>query len=129
MDLIERKKIQKSGIIMVVIFSAFLFIALKGCHYIIASYFIFLNLLALSFIIFPYKMRNIYVIWNKIAHFIGRSITSVILSFIYIFIFVPYSIFLKILKIDPLHNPKKDNTYWVERKEKEINPENFKELF
>jgi uncharacterized membrane protein HdeD (DUF308 family) len=127
--LTEAKEIRKSGIIMILIFTLFFLLSLSKSHYLLAVFFGILWLQGFAFMVIPERMEKIFVVWMKISHQIGILITGFILVFVYFCLLVPYSILLKMLKIDVFNNRKSSQTYWIDREEKNISPESLKNHF
>lgn len=83
--------------------------------------------LGLGFIIIPSPLRPIYTTWLKIAHFIGRIVTALILTLLYYLVITPSALIKRMLGGSPL--PVKPNkqkmSYWVTR----VEPAQPKERF
>jgi hypothetical protein len=66
----------------------------------------------------------------KFGIYLGKIMNPIILSFIYFFIISPLAIILNLLGRDELRlKPKKVATYWVIRKEKNIDKNFFEDQF
>lgn len=125
----NKNEIRKTGFIMFLIFLIFASILFWKKHLILASFFSLLSLMGLLFLVIPKNMEKIFNLWTNITHAIGVFITSVILIIVYYLFFVPYALIIKLLRIDPLKNPKGLKSYWIEREEKIYTLEQFKDLF
>ncbi|MEW6407082.1 MAG: SxtJ family membrane protein [Patescibacteria group bacterium] len=63
---------------------------------------------------FPRVLRRIYLIWMKIAHFIGKCNSTILLFLIYYLILTPVGLIIQIFRHDPLGIKKSDDkSYWV----------------
>lgn len=70
-----------------------------------------LMLFLLSFM--PFFLRPAFRVWLKIAHFIGRVNTQVILTLLYYLVFTPYGMVMRLFGRDPLQRQLKSaGTYW-----------------
>ena len=78
-----------------------------------------LSLLGFGFILFPTRLRSVYNAWLKIAHFLGRIVTALILTLAYYLVITP-SAFIKRLfggTLLPIEPDKEVSSYWVDRSE------------
>ena len=79
----------------------------------------FLAILGFGFILMPSRMSPIYVFWLKIAHFIGRVITTLFFILAYYLVITPTALIRRIFWERPLA-VKPDtgaSSYWVKRTE------------
>jgi hypothetical protein len=79
----------------------------------------FLSILGFGFILMPSRMSPIYVFWLKIAHFIGRVITTLFFILAYYLVITPTALIRRIFWERPLA-VKPDpgaSSYWVKRTE------------
>ena len=78
-----------------------------------------LSALGLGFILFTHQLRPVFVIWLKIAHFLGRVVTTLILTLAYYFVITPAAFIKRIFGGTPLPTKPDKNvsSYWVTRKE------------
>jgi hypothetical protein len=90
-----------------------------------------LSALGLGFILFPHQLRPVFVAWLKIAHFIGRVVTTLILTLAYYFVITPAVLIKRIFGGAPLPiRPDKNvSSYWVTRKEAVQSKEQFLKRF
>ena len=77
------------------------------------------------------RIRPLFDIWMKVAHFIGTVITGVILTITYYTMFTFCAILLKILGKDLLHRKIDSNasSYWILRKESDFDKERCTKQF
>lgn len=86
----------------------------------IPTYFFgFLSLLGFSFILIPSRMRPIYAVWLRIAHFLGRVVTVIILTLAYYLVITPAALIKRFFGGVPLpiKHDKNCLSYWVTREE------------
>ena len=127
----DTKQIRKFGLI------AFLFF---GCLFTVGIWvektlpiYLFgsLSALGLGFILFPNQLRPVFVSWLKIAHHIGKIITTLVLSLAYYFVITPAALIKRIFGGTPLPiKPDRNlSSYWVTRKEAAQPKEQFSKRF
>ena len=91
----------------------------------------FLSILGFGFILFPFRLRYVYAGWLTIAHFIGRIITTLILTLAY-YMVITISAFIKRLfggRPLPVRPDNKVSSYWVTREEQAQTKERFLKRF
>ena len=90
-----------------------------------------LSLLGLGFILFPNQLSPVFVSWLKIAHYIGKIITTLVLTLAYCFVITPAALIKRIFGGTPLPiKPDKNvSSYWVTRKEAAQPKEQFSKRF
>ncbi len=90
-----------------------------------------LSALGLGFFLFPHRLRPVFIAWLKIAHFIGRIFTTLILTFAYYLVITPAALLKRIFGGIPLPiKPDKNvSSYWVTRKEAVQSKEQFFKRF
>ena len=123
----DSKEIRKFGVIAFFFFGSLCALGVLNSKFLPIYIFGSLSILGLGFILIPSPLRPIYTAWLKIAHFIGRIITVLILTFAYYLIMTPSALIKRLFGGRPLP-VKPDNkvsSYWVER----IEPAQPKERF
>jgi hypothetical protein len=90
-----------------------------------------LSALGLALLVFPRQLRPVFVAWLKIAHFLGRVVTTVILTLAYYLVITPAALIKRIFGGTPLAvKPDKNvSSYWVTRKEAAQTKEQFLKRF
>ena len=119
MNLTDRAKIRRFGIIAFLFFGSLSLLGMWTGKPVPIWFFGFLSLLGLGFISFPGPMSPIYHVWVRVAHLIGRIITAFFLILAYYLVITP-SAFLKRLfggPPIPLKFDRNVSTYWVTRDE------------
>ena len=78
-----------------------------------------LSLLGLGFILLPIPLKPVYDTWHKIAHFIGRVVTTLILTLAYYLVITPAALIKRVVggRPLPLKPDKNASSYWVSREE------------
>ena len=78
-----------------------------------------LSALGLGFILLPHQLRPVFVAWLRIAHFLSRVVTALILTLAYYLVITPAALIKRIFGGTPLPiKPDKNaSSYWVTRKE------------
>jgi hypothetical protein len=79
----------------------------------------FLSALGLGFVLLPSCLKPVYVAWLKIAHFLGRVFTIIILTLAYYLVITPAALIKRVFGGRPLPiSPDKNaSSYWVARAE------------
>jgi hypothetical protein len=90
-----------------------------------------LSALGLGFILFPHQLRPAFAAWLKIAHFLGRVVTTLILTLAYYLVITPAAIIKRLFGGTPLPIKPDKNvaSYWVTRKEAVQSKEQFLKRF
>jgi hypothetical protein len=90
-----------------------------------------LSALGLGFIILSRQLKPVFVAWLKIAHLLGRVITTLILTLAYYFVITPSAIIKRIFGGTPIpiRPDKTVSSYWVTRKEPAQTKEQFSKRF
>ena len=75
----------------------------------------------------PSRLKPVYLVWLKIAHFLGKAITATVLAFAYYLVITPSAILKRWFGGTPLPTKPDENasTYWVTR----VEPAQPKERF
>ncbi len=69
---------------------------------------------------FPLVFKYPNIIWINIGILLGKVVSPIVMGIIYIGVFFPFGIIMKLFKHDPLDSKysKSDKTYWKIRKDK-----------
>ncbi len=109
------KKEKRDMRIVFLIFSA-IFAVFAWRHYpSILSYVLMgLILIMLPLIAFsPITLRPVFKLWLKVAHAIGWFNTQLLLSIVFMFIFIPVGIIMRLFRKDPMKRKMLvEGTYW-----------------
>jgi hypothetical protein len=116
---IDAKEIRKFGAIALVFFGCLSGIGIWTKKPLPTYLFGFLSILGISFILAPSRMRPIHALWLRIAHFLGRVVTTIVLTLAYYLVITPAALIKRLFGGTPLPiKPDKDcPSYWVTREE------------
>lgn len=81
-----------------------------------------------TYLVYPKILKMFFMLWMQVGNFIGKTISKIVLLFLFYLIFTPISIFLKIFGKDLLKKriDKNINSYWIKRVKQ---PESMKNQF
>lgn len=115
----DNREIRKFGVVALLFFGALSGLGFWTNKSLPAYLFGFLSILGLGFILLPSLLRPVYTTWLKIAHFIGRIVTVLILTLAYYLVITPSALIKRLFGGRPLPvKPDKNVTsYWVARDE------------
>ena len=119
LNLTDIKNIRRFGAIAFVFFGCLCAVGVWSKRPIPTYLFGSLSLLGIGFILLPIPLKPVYSTWLKTAHFIGRMVTTLILTLAYYLIITPAALIKRILGGRPLPlKPNKNvSSYWVTREE------------
>ena len=61
----------------------------------------------------PYTLRPVFRLWLKAAHIIGKFNTQILLAIVYVVIFMPLGLAMRLFKGDSMKRKMKaEGTYW-----------------
>jgi hypothetical protein len=123
----EKHAIRKFGVIAFLFFGCLCVLGLWTGKAIPTYLFGFLSIVGLGFILIPEPLKPVYIGWLKIAHFIGKFVTIVVLTLAYYLVITPSAMLTRIFGGAPLpvRPDKEANSYWVPRDEKAQPKERF----
>jgi hypothetical protein len=115
----ETRDIRRFGIVAFIFFGCLCALGIWKEKPIPTYFFAFLCLMGMALILAPSRSRPVYIGWLKIAHFIGRILTTLILTLSYYLVITPSALIKRLLDGSPLpvRPDKKASSYWVERDE------------
>ena len=115
----EEKQIRKFGLVAFLFFGSLCALGIWRGKALPTYLFGFLWFLGTCFILFPARTKPIYAGWLKVAHFIGRALTTLMLTLAYFLVITPAALLKRIFggRPLPLRPDKKASTYWVDRVE------------
>jgi hypothetical protein len=115
----DNKEIRKFGIIALIFFGCLCALGLWKGKLIPTYLFGFLAVLGLGFILVPAHLKPVYDTWLKVAHFLGRMVTMLILTLAYYLVITPPAVFKRIFGAPPfpVKPDKLASSYWVDRDE------------
>lgn len=115
----EPRQIRKFGIIAFIFFGTLCTVGIWAGRTVPTYLFSFLSILGLGFILIPSQLRPVYEAWLRIAHFIGRIVTTLILVLAYYLVITPSAMIKRLFGGAPIpRKPDKSaRSYWVARDE------------
>jgi hypothetical protein len=127
----EIKEIRKFGTIAFVFFGFLAALVLWREKFYLIYVFGFLSLVGLGLLIFPSPFSPAYNMWLKIAHFIGRIITGLILTLAYYLVVTPSAVLKRLFggRPLPMRPDPYASSYWVPRSEPVQPKERFEKRF
>ncbi len=127
----DTREIRKFGLVVFIFFGALCALGVWRQRPVPTYLFGSLWLLGVCFLLVPNRARPVYEGWLKCAHFIGRTITVVMLTLTYFLVITP-SAWLKRLfggRPLPVRPDPEAASYWVEREEAAQPRERFLKRF
>jgi hypothetical protein len=111
--------IRRFGLIAFLFFGALCGIGLWTEKPLPTYFFGSLSVLGLGFILIPARLKPVHTAWLKIAHFVGKIITTLILTLVYYLVITPSAIIKRLFGGPPLpvRPDKEASSYWVARAE------------
>ena len=118
-NLTSSKDIRKFGVIAFVFFGGLSGIGFWANKAVPTYLFGTLSVIGCGFILMPYRLKPVYAVWLKIAHFVGKVVTTLVLALAYYFVITPAALLKRLFGDRPLPVKPDKNTpsYWVARTE------------
>ena len=119
-EIITKKKLREFGLVVgfgLPIIIGFLIPLLFSHNFRIRTLFVACPLLIFA-ISRPISLLYPYKAWMSLGYLLGKINSNLILGLIYIFLVVPISFFMKILKFDPLRRKKINKKSYYENNKK-----------
>jgi len=115
----EIREIRKFGIIALIFFGLLCTLGVWLDKRLPVYLFGFLALLGLGFVLTPGILRPVYLVWLKVAHFIGKVVTIVIMTLAYYLVITPAALIKGLFGGRPLPilPDKNASSYWIARAE------------
>jgi hypothetical protein len=126
-SLTDKKEIKRFGLVALIFFGGLCALGLWRQKVIIASLFGVLSFLGFAFVLFPRPLMPIYKGWVKVADFIGKIITIIVLTLAYYLVITPSALVKRVLggRPLPIRSDKNTDSYWVPRDEPSQPKERF----
>lgn len=127
----DRKEVRKFGLIALIFFGSLCALGIWKQKPVPIYLFGTLASLGLGFLLLPGPLRPVHAGWLRVAHFIGRAITVLVLSLAYYLVMTPAGLLKRIFGGRPLPtrpDPRVDS-YWVDRTEPAQPRERFVKRF
>jgi len=130
-NLTNQREIRKFGVVGCIFFGTLFAAAFWRDKTLLTYFFGLLALLSIGLILLPDQLKPVYLLWLKIAHFMGSKVTILILTILFYFVITPAAILKRIFGGSPLPvKPDPDaDTYWVTRSEPAQPKERFPKRF
>ena len=127
----DKREIRKFGAVALVFFGLLCALGVWKAKPIPIGLFGTLAFLGLCFLLIPGPMRPIHKGWLRVAHFIGKVVTTVLLIVAYYLVITPAAFLKRIFggRPLPLKPDRSAATYWVERDEPAQSRERFLKRF
>ena len=127
----DTKTIRKFGLIALIFFGCLSALGLWNDKHLTFYLFGILSAMGIGFLMIPDLLRPVYVGWMKIAHFLGRIVTTIILALAYYLVITPSGLLKRIFGGAPLPvKPDiKSSSYWVTRAEAAQPKERFSKRY
>ena len=115
----NNREIRKFGVVALILFGCLCALGLWSKKPVPTYLFGFRSLLGFGFILIPSRLRPVYAAWLKIAHFLGRIVTTLILTLAFYLVITPAALMKRLFGGTPLpvKLDKKASSYWVPRTE------------
>ncbi len=115
----DAKQIRKFGLIALIFFGSLCVLGIWKEKPLPTYLFGALSLLGLGFILIPVQLEPAFAAWLKIAHLIGRIVTTMILTLAYYLVITPSAIIKRLFGGNPIpvQPDKEASSYWVNRTE------------
>ena len=115
----DTKTIRKFGLVALIFFGCLSALGLWREKPLPFYLFGLLSAMGLGFLMIPNTLRPVYVGWMKIAHFLGKVVTTLILALAYYLVITPSALIKRLFGGAPLpvKPDKKSSSYWVTRAE------------
>ena len=115
----DKREVRKFGLIVFLFFGALFALALWREKTILSCFFGTLWFLGVCFLVAPAPSRPLYAGWLRVAHFIGRALTTLLLALTYYLAVTPTAWLKRLFGGRPIKlKPDPDaSTYWVDRPE------------
>jgi hypothetical protein len=113
----DTKEIRKFGSVALIFFGCLCALGVWKQKVVPTYLFGFLSALGVGFILIPKPLRPFYAGWLKIAHLVGRTVTTLILTLAFYLVITPLALVKRLFGGRPLPvRPDKEvETYWVSR--------------
>ncbi len=126
-----KKETRKFGAIAFIFFSCMCAISIWREKEILTYFFGTLGVFGFSLLLLPGPLAPLHSGWLKVAHFIGKTITIILMSIAYYLVITPTALIKQVFggKPIPLKPDKNRSTYWVDRTEPAQPKERFIKRF
>jgi Saxitoxin biosynthesis operon protein SxtJ len=76
-------------------------------------------LLAIAALTVPAALHPVYVVWMPVSRGIARALTWLLLTIVFVVVFTPYGVIMRVLGKDPLDRKidQGRSSYWIPRRD------------
>jgi hypothetical protein len=115
----KRSEIRKFGLIAFLFFGFLGLIGIWRERTIVSYFFGALSLVGMGLVIFPAPLHPLYKGWLRVAHLIGKMVTTLILTLAYYLVITPSALLKQLFggRPLPLKPDKTASSHWVGRSE------------
>jgi hypothetical protein len=115
----ENREVRKFGVIALVFFGCLCALGIWKQKPLPTYFFGILSVLGLGFILLPGPLKPVHSAWLKIAHMVGRIITTLMLALAYYLVITPAALIKRVFggRPLPLRPDRNVESYWVPRDE------------
>ncbi|OGW69845.1 MAG: hypothetical protein A2036_01385 [Omnitrophica bacterium GWA2_50_21] len=82
----------------------------------------------LAFVAAVFSSRRIFLLWTKIGQIVNKCISGILFSACYLFVVPFFVLFYKLSILSRQRHPSDGVTFWLERKNKEIDLDFFRRM-
>jgi len=127
----DTRDIRKFGIVALIFFGCLCAIGVWVNKPLPIFLFGALSLLGLGFIAIPSLLRPVYLGWLRVAHFLGRVVTTLALALAYYLVITPSGLLKRVFggRPIPVKPDKEATSYWIDRNEPAQPKERFIKRF
>ena len=124
---INKKQIQKFGLIALFFFGCLLVLGLWKQEPFLIYLFGFLNIICFGFILIPQRTKPIYESWMKLGQLFAKISITLVLTIFFFAALTPFALVKRFLSgpTIPLKPDKKASSYWVDQSEMTQSKERF----
>ena len=115
----ETREIRKFGLVALVFFGCLCGLGIWKQKILPTYFFGLLSVLGLGFTLFPGPLRPVHTAWLKLAHVLGRIVTTLTLTLAYYLVITPAALLKRVFggRPLPLKPHRNAESYWVPRGE------------
>jgi hypothetical protein len=119
LSLTDIRQIRRFGVVALIFFGVLASLGIWTKRPVPTCVFGALSLLGLGFILLPEQLRPVHDAWLKIAHLVGRVVTTTILALAYYLVITPSALIKRVFggRPLPMRPDEKAPSYWVTRSE------------
>lgn len=127
----DNKHVRKFGVVALIFFGSLCALGLWMKKPLPICLFGFLSILGFGFILIPTQLRPVHAAWLKIAHFLGKIFTMLILTLAYYLVITPSALIKRLFGGLPIPTKpdKNASSYWVVRTEPAQPKERFSKRY